>query len=91
MQQSQPLRVNDVVQIAPDASDWAGGCFAIVTEVKSWGMQGFVQMPCTSRGDPESGGRAFIRLKSEQFVRIGRAEWSDREDPEQEIAVSEKL
>lgn len=82
-----PLAVNDVVQIAPEASDWAGGCFAIVTEVKSWGMQGFVQVPPMKRNEPEgeqTGGRAFIRLKSDQFVRIGRAEWSDRADPEDE-------
>jgi len=47
----------------------------------------FVQIPPTERNEPEgeqTGGRAFIRLKSDQFVRIGRAEWSDRADPEEE-------
>lgn len=71
----QSIKINDVVQIAPDASDWAGGCFCIVTEVKSWGIQGFVKIPPTERGNPSTGGSAYIRLETAQFARIGQAEW----------------
>jgi hypothetical protein len=65
--------VGDVVQLAPDASDWAACCFAIVTEVKSWGVQAYVFIP-QKRG--EVAGRAFIRVPKDKFFRIGKAEWT---------------
>lgn len=57
------ISVNDVVQISPD-HDWSG-CFVLVTEIKSWGIQGFVQIPLQ--------GQAYIRLKHEDYERIGTA------------------
>lgn len=57
------VSVNDVVQISPD-HDWSG-CFLFVTEVKSWGIQGFVQIPMQ--------GKAYIRIKHGEYERIGTA------------------
>lgn len=59
------IQVNDVVQIVPE-HEW-GGCFLMVTEVKSWGIQGFVQIPINRQ--------AHIRLKHEDYVKIGTAEF----------------
>lgn len=65
---------NDVIQIDPAHDEMFGGCFMIVTEPKSWGAQGYCQAPGES-------GQAFYRLKFENGVRIGSAEWIiDTED-----------
>lgn len=39
------------------------GCLLVVTDVKSWGVQGFVQIP--------QGGRAYYRLPTGTFERTG--------------------
>ena len=57
------VRVNDVVQIVPDHK-WSG-CFVLVTEVKSWGVQGFIQVPME--------GQAYIRLQHDEFELVGTA------------------
>lgn len=57
------LSVNDVVQIVPE-HDW-GGSLVIVTEVKSWGVQGYVQIPMK--------GQAYIRLNEGEYERVGEA------------------
>lgn len=57
------IEENDVIQIVPEHK-WAG-CFVTVTEVKSWGIQGFVQIPMQ--------GQAYIRLKNEEFEKVGSA------------------
>jgi hypothetical protein len=57
------IQVNDVVQVVPEHK-W-GGCFVHVTEIKNWGIQGFVQIPIQ--------GSAYIRLKKEEFEKIGTA------------------
>lgn len=59
------IQVNDVVQLVP-GHKWAG-CFVTVTEVKSWGIQGFVQIPLR--------GPAYIRVTQEDYVKIGTAEF----------------
>lgn len=61
------LRVGDVVQIDPEHGARFGGCFMIVTEPKSWGAQGYVQVP--------AGGQAYYRCPTAAMVRIGTAEW----------------
>jgi hypothetical protein len=53
----------DVVQIVP-THKW-GGSFLTVTELLSFGVQGFVQIPIK--------GRAYIRLKNGEFEKVGEA------------------
>lgn len=48
------FEVNDIVQVNP-SKEMFGGCLVVVTEVKSWGIQGYVQ----SAGVP---GQQYIRL-----------------------------
>lgn len=57
------VEINDVVQIIP-SHEWSG-CFVIVTEVKKWGIQGFVQVPMKSQ--------AYIRIKNGEFEKVGKA------------------
>lgn len=63
------ININDVVQIDPAHDGVFGGCFMIVTELYSWGVQGYVQIP------GEKGGQAYYRCKFEHVYRIGSAEW----------------
>lgn len=57
------VQVNDVVQLVPEHK-WSG-CLVTVTEVKTWGIQGFVQIPMK--------GQAFIRVNENDYEKIGTA------------------
>jgi hypothetical protein len=63
-------QVGDVVQIDPDHDTAFGGCLLTVTEVKSWGVQGFVRVP----GRPNAG-NAYYRVPFGKIARIGWAEY----------------
>ena len=74
----------NVVQIDPQnkTNPMFGGCFLIITEVKDWGVMGYVQ----SLGeDMKIGGQAYIRLKWEDIEPVGEATWMlDRQYAESE-------
>lgn len=59
-------QVGSVVQINEAGPKGWIGCFVTVTELKSWGIQGFVQIPMED-------GQAYIRLKNNTFDHIGEA------------------
>lgn len=59
----ESLAVHDVVQVVPE-HHWAG-CFVYVTEMRDWGVVGYVEIPLT--------GRAYIRLGKDEYERVGRA------------------
>lgn len=65
------LKVGDVVQIDPSHDPVFGGCFMIVTEPKSWGAQGYINVP------GERGGYAYYRCKHANMQIIGRCEWME--------------
>lgn len=59
---------HSIVQVRPDY-DIFGGCMVVVTELKSWGIQGYVQSAGVD-------GQQYIRLKSEDFEDTGgKAIW----------------
>ncbi len=69
------LAVGDVVQIDPkttEAGGLFGACFMMVTELKSFGAQGFIAIP-GERGQPP--GQAYFRAKSEEMLHVGVAPW----------------
>jgi hypothetical protein len=66
-----PIAVGDVVQIDPEHDDVFGACYLTVTELKAWGVQGYVRVP----GKGDNGGDAYYRVRFEKIVRIGRSEW----------------
>lgn len=62
------IEETDIVQVNPER-DTFGGCMVVVTEVKAWGIQGYVQ----SAGIP---GQQYIRLRTGDFEPTGgRAVW----------------
>ena len=54
------IEVGDIVQVDPMASDTFGACLIVVTEIKSWGIQGYVQSAGVE-------GQQYIRLNFDQF------------------------
>jgi hypothetical protein len=65
------IAVHDIVQITDQAHPWFP-CLLLVTEVKSWGIQGFAAIPQSNDGSTAPG-QAFNRLRWEQIERIGPA------------------
>ena len=62
------VEIGDIVQVNP-SKEMFGGCMVVVTEVKSFGIQGYVQ----SAGVP---GQQYIRLKFEDIEPTGgKAVW----------------
>ena len=65
---TQDVKAGDIVQVNPD-KEMFGACMVVVTELKSWGIQGYVQ----SAGVP---GQQYIRLKAGEYEYTGgRAIW----------------
>jgi len=62
-------QVDDVIQIAPEHDDVFGGTFAIVQEVKGWGVS------LCSVAVPGKG-MAYFRVPHGRYVVVGRAMWS---------------
>lgn len=62
------IEVGDIVQVNPEREVF-GACMIVVTEVKTWGIQGYVQ-------NAGQEGQAYIRLKFEDFEPTGgKAVW----------------
>lgn len=57
------MNIGDIVQVNPEKETF-GGCMVVVTEVKSWGVQGYVQNAGVA-------GQAYIRLKTGDFEPTG--------------------
>lgn len=64
------LSKGDVVQLTDTRNLGFAGCMLIVTEVKAWGVQGYVQLPGTRTA---FGPQAYYRAETHEFKRIGRA------------------
>ena len=59
------VNVGDIVQIIDEKNPWFP-CLLIVTEVKKWGIQGYVKTP-------KHDGLAFYRVVYGSFKTVGRA------------------
>lgn len=67
------LEPGDVVQLGPNVGNpMFAYCFMVVTEPKSFGAQGYVQMT-GENGQP--GGQAYYRAKWDEMHYVGKAEW----------------
>jgi hypothetical protein len=71
------IKVGSVVQLDPAAhlepnDGFFAACFMLVTEVKSWGCQGFMSS-AQERGQMPK--EAYYRAKWDEMVYIGQAEW----------------
>jgi len=65
MNREDIVKVNSIVQVNETGPEGWIGCLLQVSEVKSFGIQGWVQMP--------KQGAAYIRIKWEQIEYIGDA------------------
>ena len=62
------IEIGSIVQVDP-SKEVFGGCMVVVTEVKSWGIQGYVQSAGVE-------GQQYIRLTFDQFeVTGGKTIW----------------
>lgn len=77
--EARPLQQGDIVQITDETHAWYP-CLIIVDEVKSWGIQGFTIIPTN---DQKPNGRAYIRLKSAVYERVGIATLVPGPEPEE--------
>lgn len=71
---SEELTAGDIVQLDPELTKnkMFAGCLMVVDEIKSWGVQGYVQ---SLGSDGEPGGQAYYRAEHGTFSQCGRAEW----------------
>ncbi len=66
--------VGSLIQIDPESDRRFGGCCLVVTEVKAWGVIGYVNVPEVPRAT-----QAWYRLKWEHATLIGTTEWVVKE------------
>ena len=59
------IKVHDIVQIVDGGVDGWVGCLLQVTDIKTWGVMGFVNIPLK--------GEAYLRVNYEQCVKVGTA------------------
>jgi len=57
----------DIVQITNEEHHWYP-CLVIVSEPKSWGIQGYVPIPIKEKVAP-----AYIRLEDKEITIVGKA------------------
>ena len=70
----EEIKVGDIVQVSPD-KEMFGACMVVVTELKSFGIQGYVQSAGVN-------GQQYIRLKFDEFESTGgKAVWVVGEQP----------
>lgn len=74
------VAIGDVIQISPesDVNPVFGGKLALVEEVRGWGVVAFVDT---------FEGKAYIRLRSDQFERIGLAPFLPPDVEEARVAA----
>lgn len=56
-------RVGDIVQVNPSKAMF-GGCMVTITEVKTWGVQGYIQSAGVD-------GQQYIRLRKTEYEHTG--------------------
>jgi hypothetical protein len=63
------IEEGDIVQIIDETDHWFP-CLIVVSEVKTWGVQGYVTIP---RNGEDPNGNAYRRLAFDKVERVGRA------------------
>lgn len=72
MKKEDKIKVNSVVQINESGKEGWIGCFVQVSELKHWGIQGWIQIPMQ--------GSAYTRLKWDEIDYIGEAIMTPQEE-----------
>ncbi len=66
------IEEGDIVQIDPESDGKFAACLMVVTEVKNWGLQGYVTVPGSIVG---GSGAAYYRVNHDNYVKVGVAKW----------------
>lgn len=69
---SGEAREGDVVLLAPTLPEWRASALLIVTEEKTFGAMGFVDV----RHEDGEAGQAYLRVKREDYTVLAEAVWS---------------
>lgn len=64
LRKENKINKDDIVQVVNEDNNWFPS-LVIVSEVKSWGIQGYTYIPCK--------GPAFIRLDFDDIEKVGTA------------------
>lgn len=69
------LKEGTLVQLNPElvGNKAFAGCIMVVTEVKDWGVQGYIQGIGETRD--QHGGQAYYRAHWPEIEEVGEAEW----------------
>ena len=67
--------VGDIFQINPEKNKRYGGCFIVATEIKEWGIQGYLCMDIPDENVVRFKGLAFFRPKWDEIEFVGKAKW----------------
>lgn len=78
------LKLGDVVQLNENNEPCWVGCFMMVTELKSWGVQGFVSIP-KNKTDPAL--RAYYRAEWQQMEML-HLRTAGKDDADEIIAMA---
>lgn len=76
MTNETPIMPGEIVQLNPETTGNKAfrGCLMVVSEVRQWGVQGYVQSLGATRD--EMGGQAYYRADTGTFERTGgKAPW----------------
>ena len=75
MNKNTPLKIGHLVQLNPETvkNKMFAACIMVVTEVKSWGAQGYVQ---ALGEDGKPGGQAYYRATFAEMELVGCVEWT---------------
>lgn len=69
------VRIGAIVQVDPDESDRYAGQFIIVTEIKEWGIQGYLAVTMEDPDLVRWKGIAYVRMAWDKIWLVGFAEW----------------
>ena len=71
---NKELKVGDLVQLDPALVENRAfaNCIMVVTEIRPWGAQGYVQSLGTRE---EMGGQAYYRAQHKEMKYVGQAHW----------------
>lgn len=72
---NEKWEIDDIIQISPTWDEKFGGSLMVVTEIKSWGVKGYVQIPGSRRAYYRL---PFVSTKSGcslTGLKVGKAHW----------------
>lgn len=69
-------KVGNIYQIDPSLDPIFGGQYLVATEIKTWGIQGYLLLDRPDDGSLiRANGFAFLRKKYGEIVLVGFSEW----------------